>query len=127
MDLTAIISPAGFSAMMFLGDNNTNASMPFYANGDGTSNQRVQSHTTAADLFANFPGGILFSTGVKCGQAMASGARSVVGGGGTVVSDTNSIAMTSGAVKTGPWANIRRLTIWNSKLADATLQALTAP
>jgi hypothetical protein len=127
MDLTAAVSPVVGGAMGFIGDNNTGNNYPFYASGDGNSNLRVQSIVPSGSLFANFPGGILFSTGVRCGQAMATGARSVVGGGGTVVTDANSLAMTSGAVKTSPWVNIRRLTVWNSKLADATLQALTAP
>jgi hypothetical protein len=76
-----------------------------------------------------------FSTGVKVGTALATGARSIVGAGGTVASDANAMVGTSGNYYLGSGAAsfrtmfgyIRRLTVWNSKLADATLQALTAP
>jgi hypothetical protein len=76
-----------------------------------------------------------FSTGVKVGIAVATGARSLVGDGGAVATDANAAAMLTGNIYLGSGAAsfrtmfgyIRRLTVWNSKLADATLQALTAP
>jgi hypothetical protein len=126
MDLTAIKSPAVVGgAMDFLLDN-LGGNDVFYANGDANSDLRVESSHVGI-LLANFPGGQLFSTGVKCGQAMASGARSLVGGGGTVATDANSLALTSGQIKISYWQYLRRFTAWNSKLADATLQALTNP
>jgi hypothetical protein len=62
-----------------------------------------------------------------------SPSRSLVLNGGTVAtaSDTlHSIPLTLGANSSGggqPFGYMMRVAVWNSKLADATLQALTAP
>jgi len=72
--------------------------------------------------------------GAKFGYAQTIGTgRSVVAGGGTVASDAGSITSGGGLAignQSGAsyaYAYFRRMTMWNSKLADATLDALTAP
>ncbi len=82
---------------------------------------------------AAFPSGGLFSTGITVGVALDTGARSLVGNGGVVVTDTSAAALT-GTVGLGlqgdvniMYGTIIRATFWNSKLTDATLQALTRP
>jgi hypothetical protein len=74
-------------------------------------------------------------TGAKCAYSQQPGATSIVG---------NMSAVVNGTTPTDPTGNVwgpmyypsvgyqsfgytRRLTVWNSRLADATLQALTAP
>jgi hypothetical protein len=71
-----------------------------------------------------------FTAGVKIGLAYTSGARSLTGGGAAVASDANGDMANS--MKLRDTANheffyYRRLTVWNTKLADATLQGFTNP
>jgi hypothetical protein len=80
----------------------------------------------------NLPGSLLFSTStVKTMMAWDGGGRSVVGGGATVATDANSIGASSGTPMlglAGPntlWGYMHRVTLWNTRLADATLQTLT--
>ena len=73
--------------------------------------------------------------GAKISHARSTAGNSLVGGGGTVSTDAinDTLLMTSGNVKLGYGSGrqidgyFRRLTVWNSKLADGTLKALTAP
>jgi hypothetical protein len=93
---------------------------------------KVSSFATAGTNLittTSFPNGQLFSSGVKIGYAHSGAGRSLVGGGGTVVTDAFTLNMLSGNIKVGfqSFAYFRRITGWNTRLADATLQALTAP
>ena len=99
--------------------------------GDNTS---VGSYTNSGNhqLNATLGNSRTMSGGVKIGYSYQTAVgRSVVGGGGTVATD----AFPSVVSPNGPWlgygsgtfAYFRRLTVWNTRLADATLQALTAP
>ncbi len=76
----------------------------------------------------------LFSTGVKVAVGWDGSGRSLVGGGGTVASDGNPaipdplvVGFRSSGGVPAYHGYIRRLTAWTSRLADATLQSLTAP
>jgi hypothetical protein len=71
----------------------------------------------------------------KAGRSLSSSVnRSIVLNGGTVVTGTDGFAQ-GGAINLGINPDgtaaidgyMTRFTLWNSKLADATLQALTAP
>jgi len=73
-------------------------------------------------------------TGAKLGIAQDASNGSAVLTGGTVITGSapgimpNVVLLTqSGASSVTNFGYVRRLTLWNSKLADATLQALTAP
>jgi hypothetical protein len=74
-----------------------------------------------------------WTTGAKGAFARDGSGRSMVGGGGTVLTDSNvpitfSPKMFSGG--TTPdllFGYTRRLTAWNTRLADATLQSFTNP
>ncbi len=63
----------------------------------------------------------------------SAGGRSIVGGGGTVQTDANTFTAAARAIGSGGYSTsatngyIRRLAVWNSRLADATLQGFTAP
>lgn len=79
-------------------------------------------------------GGPLWTTGARFGIASGSTGYSLVMGGGTVVTDANPVNPTTASKindKTGAntrgFFYTRRITVWNSKLADATLQGYTAP
>lgn len=88
----------------------------------GLSNAIVRIATTSAVL----GGSTTFGSNSKVGSAWGVG-RSVVGNGGTVA--TNGATFTAGAVSVSVNLNIDalcdRLTVWTSKLSDATLQGLT--
>jgi hypothetical protein len=86
----------------------------------------------ATQLSATLGSGGYTTTTVKSGTSVASGARSLVANNGTVVSDTTSISANTsfvvGSFGSGsgfPNAYYPRLTLWSSKLADATLGAQT--
>jgi hypothetical protein len=129
MDLQSTVPPIGYN-WVFLGDTN-NVRYPFYSTNDASADIRATAYPGLAS--GNFLGATKISTGAKMGNAGASGARSIVGGGGTVASDATTTVMASGSCFLGGiggsvmFGYIRRLTAWSSKLADATLQALTAP
>ena len=94
---------------------------------------KVSMYDGSVTLTATFGGSLTWQGGVKVASGQSSGGRSLVGGGGTVATDAFSAVSTSPAIGRGTDANsttygyIRRLAVWNSRLADATLQALTAP
>ena len=96
----------------------------------------IRTYDGAVELGATLGASATFFNGAKVGLAGDSGGRSIVGNGGTVASDANDIPALTGTIRlmyaSGDplnqwWGYFRRLTIWNIKLADATLQALTAP
>lgn len=74
-----------------------------------------------------------FSSGAKIGVCWNPSGRSGVGGGGTVATDAfgsmgsanYGIGVNVSSLRT--FAYFRRLTAWNTRLADATLQGFTAP
>ena len=73
-----------------------------------------------------------FYSPFKCGFSQDASGMTIVGNAGTVDTDLNRMPLTNPrlGVKTdsdGTYAYIRRLSLWNSKLPDATLQGLTAP
>lgn len=79
---------------------------------------------------------LTWTGGAKGGIAWNSSGRSMVGGAGTVGSDASNftgnltgaiIGYGGGASSEVAWNYFRRLTVWNSKLSDPTLQALTSP
>lgn len=76
-------------------------------------------------------GGVTGLTGAKIAVAWDASGRSLAGGGGTVVSDANDNPLAApsfvGSGNSYLEGYMRRLTAWTSRLADATLQSLTAP
>jgi len=79
-------------------------------------------------------GGTWATAEAKVGIAVkdSTPSKAIVANNGTVVSDAFTLAQT-GSVSLGSWGTTQypynyfeRLTVWNSKLADATLKALTA-
>ncbi len=99
-----------------------------------SSNTIVSMFNGSAELPATLGNSLTFTGGVRVAGAQATGQRSVVGGGGTVATDASTaIAMGSPGYIGSEAGNyfmsgyFRRIIVWNSKLADATLQALTAP
>ena len=97
-----------------------------------SSNTLLDFENTTFTSNATLGNSLTFTGGVKVGLSEQVGALSIVGGGGTVVNDTIATAFTTpvlgGGGGIGTWYGyFRRLTVWNSRLADATLQALTAP
>jgi hypothetical protein len=88
----------------------------------------------AAHSIGSILGGtVTFTGGAKTGFSWSGAGRSVVGGGGTVATDafgSMGAANYQLGVNVSGFVNFgyfRRLTLWNSRLADATLQSLTAP
>jgi hypothetical protein len=86
----------------------------------------------ATQLNATLGSGGYTTTTVKSGISVGPSARSLVANNGTVVTDTTSISANTsffvGSFGGGagfPNAYYPRLTLWSSKLADATLQAQT--
>ncbi len=129
INIMALVAPS--TTLTVLGDD-TDGQTDLYSNSE---NNRVGSILAGANLGSSLFPTSLFTTGAKVGTAVATSARSIAGDGGTVSTDTNAAAGTSGFIYLGSGAPsfrvwfgyIRRATFWNSKLADATLQALTAP
>jgi hypothetical protein len=82
-------------------------------------------------LYATLGNSRLWSTGAKSAVGWNGSGRSVVGGGGTVLSDAFNAPISSASIGSGHSTSIfgyfRRLTAWNTRLADATLQELTVP
>lgn len=74
---------------------------------------------------------------VKTGSAWDAGGRSIVASNGTVATDANSIGLTDAPSRVGisgtPTSNpafygyVNRLSLWNSRLSDSTLQGFTVP
>jgi hypothetical protein len=97
-------------------------------------NQSMDNATSPSpNLSAFFPSGISWSIGAKAGFAQNTSGRSIVAGGGTVATDANDLSSVVSPATIGHqsanygYGYFRRLAVWNSRLADATLQALTAP
>jgi hypothetical protein len=112
-----------------VGDGNTGDSM-LWCN---FSNTLVSGTGFAGSTIGNSR---TWDIGAKLGESFAAGAGSLVGGGGTVGTTAtpwndsgHATPLYLGTDSGGPcmYGYIRRVTVWNTKLADATLQALTAP
>lgn len=111
------------------GDSATGAT-PLFAH-SGLSNE-ASMYNGSSILDALMGNSLTWFTGAKVASGQNSGGRSVVGGGGTVATDSNAgVAPTTPTLgDTGvqqPFGYFRRIAVWNSKLSDATLQSLTAP
>jgi len=81
---------------------------------------------------ATLGGSLTFSGGVKVGIALDSSGHSLVGGGGAVTTNAETLQIAThniGLVNSTFAMNgyLRRITVWNTRLDDATLDALTAP
>lgn len=128
-DVIDVISSVAITDQRTLLGDDTHGPADFWSNSHDSS---VDSTASPPNLNATFGSG-LFSTGAKVAVGNSSGARSLVGNGGTVATDATPPAMTSGSIYLGSGAAgfrvwngyIRRVTFWNSKLADATLQGFT--
>lgn len=105
----------------------------------GNSNAGINTYVECRDathgqLFTPLGNSQLWSTGAKGGFSRDGSGRSIVGGGGTVGTDGNvpdtysPKKLLTGSPNSNPFFGYaRRLTVWNSRLSDAALQALTAP
>jgi Concanavalin A-like lectin/glucanases superfamily len=129
-DVILNLTTVSGSQRMVAGDSGTGHQF-LYQDGDPGHNLRLN-----AFLYANFdmtPGN--WFTGVKVGQAWSAGAGSISGFGLAVLtgatvwdpSGSGNIYLGSNGGASFLYGYIRRFTAWNSKLADATLQQLTAP
>ena len=96
----------------------------------------IRTLDAGVEIGATLGSGADFFGGAKVGLSGDSGGRSIVGNGGSVTSDATAYAALTFAIylmygqgdpNSQWWGYFRRLTVWNSRLADATLQALTAP
>ncbi len=102
----------------------------------------LNAFSAGTQLDSNIPGeeittvignSLTIFTGVKAALSFNASGRSIVGGGGTVATGTVSAShadyrLDADAAGARPISGYyRRLSAWNSRLADATLQALTAP
>lgn len=122
--------------------NGTGTYSPYIVGGNDQNNSaftRVNTATTSYSKLANTVlnstlGSGAYNTGrVKTGVAWSAAGRSLVANNGTVATDANApTAPTTtyiGSVNGSSPANglFERVTIWNSRLADATFKANTAP
>lgn len=107
---------------------------------DVSSDTQVRYLNSGATVFTpatTLGSSLKWSGGAKAGIAQGSvlnASLSIVGGGGIVQTALNSQAWTAPVIGSNPSFSIssangyfRRLTVWNSTLADATLQDLTNP
>jgi hypothetical protein len=100
--------------------------------GGGANNEATDSFNALSDLTNfTFPSGG-WQTGVKIGICGNAAGRSLVNGGLTVASDASPFSYAGAPQKLGYPTNMlnglyRRLTCWNSRLSDGSLQGFTAP
>ena len=102
---------------------------------DTASNTVIVAWNGSSSINATIGNSLTLSGGVKLGASQETGVgRSIVGGGGTVASDANSISSLNAirlgygaAASTYSYVYWRRFTAWTSRLADATLQGHTQP
>lgn len=100
---------------------------------DLNSNTSVQSFMNSTVLNATLGSGSFSGGVVKSGFSVQSGVgRSLVGNNGTLTTDANSVGAntqiflgSSGGSSNFLNGAIRRFTVWNTRLSDATLKALT--
>jgi hypothetical protein len=115
---TAIVGSGGSRQLLAL-NSNTGLSMSEY-NG-------------SVNLGANLGSGN-FQTGVaKTAVAWDAAGRSIVANNGTVATDSGSVGSATGAANIGSYGSttaingyLQRMTVWNKRLSDAALKALTA-
>lgn len=106
--------------------------IPLYTS--GSTGIAIASYLNGIEIAPiNFGSGS-FQTGAKCAFAISGTGRSVVGNAGTVATDANTqqatVTTCIGSVDGASLSinsYLRRLIVWNSRLSDTTLQALTAP
>jgi hypothetical protein len=129
VDFKSNVAPDGF--WRIVGSVGVNSNL-LQANSNNTEDAIYNS--TAGALAAALGNSLTFTSGVKCGSSQgASTGRSVVGGGGTVATDSGvTVGISDGLLGSGNgappfFAYFRRLTTWTSRLADATLQGFTNP
>ena len=128
------------SAMSIVADAITNQSMAAYTgtflaqSGEGnplvatSGNSGLASQNRAGTLLnATLGNSRTWDIGAKAGLSINASGRSLVGGGGTVTTDSATSTYTLFIVGNILFGYIRRFTVFNSRLADATLQSLTAP
>jgi hypothetical protein len=129
-----VSDPSGISTYNVLGDDGAVNGYMHLGFSDTTNKSRNYSATGILES-GTFAAGSR-TTGVKIGYSHDSNGRSIVGGGGTVTSDADAVTafhnnITSLGINNGVGSPIygyyRRLTIWSSRLADATLQGFTNP
>lgn len=118
-----------------IGDNGTSGDCRLFI---GDADNKVADFISVAQGGAGtvnqaIAGAGLFSTGLKSGYSMDSGGTSLVCGGGTVATRADHGALNSNVVRFGTNTGVgvsnygyyRRVTIWNSRLANTTLQGFT--
>lgn len=127
-DVKANATPSGFQRI--LGNEGTDSHELLGTN--TSSDTSVVMYNGTNVLAATLGGATQFTLGVKVASGWDGSGRSVVGGGGTVATDAN-LALPSpvaylGRANSPEWHGYyRRLTAWDSRLADATLQNYTDP
>jgi hypothetical protein len=106
-------------------DAGSNSMLVFTGNNDQINSNAI---------FSNLGNSLTWITGAKVGVANASSDHAVVGGGGTVNTDTSPTTGTpnpnlggDATATTVGQMYARRVTIWNTRLANATLQGFTNP
>ncbi len=85
--------------------------------------------TFPGQIEATLGRGNIWSTGAKAALGCDAIGQSIVGGGGSVASNTPATAPFSPSFTVGQgwFGNVRRLVAWTTRLADATLQAYSDP
>lgn len=130
LDLIGFAGQYGFSGgyVSILGSaNNYNALLRTGATAS------IVSMTSPDNLQVTFGHSKTFIAGVKIASAQDGSGRSLVGGGGSVASDIEHLAIANVYFGRGDgdWNRFsgyfRRLTVWNKRLLNARLQTLTDP
>jgi hypothetical protein len=110
-------------------------------NGDLSSLLNGASNSSAVGMARGTPGisvtignGLNWTNGFKAASAFSASARSLVAGGGTVATSGAGLTSQSGFLlgvggsgDSWLYGYMKRVAVWNSKISDATLQALTMP
>ena len=133
IDVTLTDQTTGYARI--IGTELSQSEMIAVAAGNNTRAFSFQStNPGSGSLDATFGSGRswTYSAGVKAAFGQASVGASLVGGGGTVVTDSAvHVIMETPNIGRGDnqhmYGQMRRLTIWNYRLTDATLQSLTTP
>lgn len=139
--LAALKGSAGAALANVVSSPNADVNNPFILTSNDTTNASflrpvssslIQSRMAGVSLNATIGGGSV-SSNLKSAITWNASGRSLVANNGTVASDANfpgaitsvfvGSAAGSSAFVNGP---ISRLTVWNSRLPDATLKAMTA-
>ena len=138
--LNGIIAANTGSVVVDVKSNNDTTGAYWSIIGDGNagafmlrmnSSSTINSYVSPTDLNATLGNSLTFSAGVKVGTSRDGSGRSIVGGAGSVSTDSLHSGISGAIVGKDvfytSYAYFRRLTVWNSRLADATLQNMTDP